>query len=182
MSQRKFPLLFVLVLLCLMTSCTNESSLRNPRGRYEDSIFNFSTLMLTVAFIVAIVVFLLLGRAIFQARQGRVYEITAIRSEQATEVQDKHIIQIVILAGVLTPIIILGGLMELSILLEHNGNLSGNNDPDVLNIQVIGHKWWWEVRYPEEGIISANEIHIPVNQPILFHLTTDDVIHCFCVL
>src|SRR5262249_15341928 len=50
-----------------------------------------------------------------------------------------------------------------------------------LSIDVIGHQWWWEVRYPQLGITTANEIHIPAGQTVDVHLTTADVIHSFWV-
>ncbi len=33
------------------------------------------------------------------------------------------------------------------------------------NLLIVAHQWWWEIRYPSTGIVTANEIHIPVNQP-----------------
>ena len=33
--------------------------------------------------------------------------------------------------------------------------------PDAHEITVVGHQWWWEIRYPKLGIITANEIHVP---------------------
>ena len=50
-----------------------------------------------------------------------------------------------------------------------------------LTVEVIGHRWWWEVRYPDEGIVTANEIRIPVGQQVLVNLTSVDVIHSFWV-
>ena len=35
---------------------------------------------------------------------------------------------------------------------------------DALNVTVIGHQWWWEIRYPELGIVTANEMHVPVSE------------------
>jgi cytochrome c oxidase subunit 2 len=49
-----------------------------------------------------------------------------------------------------------------------------------LSVKVIGHDWWWEVRYPN-GAVSANEIHIPAGVKVQLALTTDDVIHSFWV-
>jgi cytochrome c oxidase subunit II len=49
-----------------------------------------------------------------------------------------------------------------------------------LSIDVIGHDWWWEVRYPN-GAVTANEIHMPTGRRVRFVLTTDDVIHSFWV-
>jgi cytochrome c oxidase subunit II len=76
-------------------------------------------------------------------------------------------------------VIILAGLLGLSI--NSHISLAAPNGPTVLTIEVIGHRWWWEVRYPNEGIVSANEIHIPVVRPVEIHLTSRDVIHSFWV-
>src|SRR5438128_514640 len=35
--------------------------------------------------------------------------------------------------------------------------------PDALEITVVGNQWWWEIRYPKLGIVTANEIHVPVS-------------------
>lgn len=54
--------------------------------------------------------------------------------------------------------------------------------PDgALVIEVVGHQWWWEIRYPEQGVTTANEIHMPVGRPVVFELTSADVIHSFWV-
>jgi cytochrome c oxidase subunit 2 len=55
-----------------------------------------------------------------------------------------------------------------------------------LTVEVIGHQWWWQVRYVDKENQSrifetANEIHIPVGEPVEFKVTTDDVIHSFWV-
>jgi cytochrome c oxidase subunit 2 len=54
-----------------------------------------------------------------------------------------------------------------------------------LTIEVRGHQWWWEVRYlsddPGRIFDTANEIHIPVGEPVLFRVTTTDVIHSFWI-
>jgi cytochrome c oxidase subunit II len=52
-------------------------------------------------------------------------------------------------------------------------------------IRLIGHQWWWEVRYdgatPNEMFTTANELHIPVGTPIRLSLESVDVIHSFWV-
>ena len=50
-----------------------------------------------------------------------------------------------------------------------------------LSVQVIGHDWFWEVRYPGTAAVTANEIHIPVRTPVDLLGTTADVIHSFWV-
>lgn len=58
-------------------------------------------------------------------------------------------------------------------------------DPDQPAVEVIGYKFWWEVRYPNgEGgaqIVSANEIRLPVGERVFFDVTTADVIHSFWI-
>ena len=53
--------------------------------------------------------------------------------------------------------------------------------PDAPTVEVTGHKWWWEVRYPGVSVATANEIHIPVGQPVRVRLRTGDVMHSFWV-
>lgn len=51
--------------------------------------------------------------------------------------------------------------------------------PGSLNIDVTGHQWWWEFRYPEYGVTTANEIYIPVGRTVNFRLRSADVLHSF---
>ena len=51
-----------------------------------------------------------------------------------------------------------------------------------LTVEIIGHRWWWEVRYPDTaGAVTANELHIPVDRTVSLRLTTADVQHSFWV-
>jgi cytochrome c oxidase subunit 2 len=52
---------------------------------------------------------------------------------------------------------------------------------DALVVDVIGHQYWWEFQYPDNGLITANEVHIPVGRPVSFRLSSADVIHSFWV-
>ncbi|MEX2182402.1 MAG: cytochrome c oxidase subunit II [Gemmatimonadaceae bacterium] len=51
----------------------------------------------------------------------------------------------------------------------------------AITVEVIGHQWWWEFRYPEYGITTANEIYLPVGRPANFVLKSKDVIHSFWI-
>jgi cytochrome c oxidase subunit 2 len=55
----------------------------------------------------------------------------------------------------------------------------------ALKVTVIGHQWWWEVLYPDYGIVGANEIHMPASRDGKFatylQLQSADVIHSFWV-
>ena len=56
----------------------------------------------------------------------------------------------------------------------------------ALEVQVVGHQWWWEIRYPKLGIVTANELHVPVSErdkraPTFMELRSADVVHSFWV-
>lgn len=83
------------------------------------------------------------------------------------------------IGGVIVPVVILGVLLFFS-MRSHIALASPPKEP-AFTVEVIGHRWWWEVRYPELGIVSANEIHLPLGEPVEVHLTSNDVIHSFWV-
>jgi cytochrome c oxidase subunit 2 len=53
--------------------------------------------------------------------------------------------------------------------------------PDALQVQVIGHQWWWEFKYPQLGITTANELYLPSGKTVNFELKTYDVLHSFWI-
>jgi cytochrome c oxidase subunit 2 len=58
--------------------------------------------------------------------------------------------------------------------------------PGAVHATVIGHQWWWEIRYPELGIVTANELHVPASAdssvpPTFLKLESADVAHSFWV-
>ena len=46
---------------------------------------------------------------------------------------------------------------------------------------MTGHQWWWEADYLGSGVVTANEIHIPIGRPLLVDVDSVDVIHDFWV-
>jgi cytochrome c oxidase subunit 2 len=52
---------------------------------------------------------------------------------------------------------------------------------DALTIEVVGHQWWWEFRYPEFNLTTANELHVPVGRTVSLRMGSNDVIHSFWV-
>ena len=53
-------------------------------------------------------------------------------------------------------------------------------DPDVV-VNVNGHRYWFEFEYPELGVVTANELHIPVGKKILINLDSNNVLHSFWI-
>jgi cytochrome c oxidase subunit II len=57
---------------------------------------------------------------------------------------------------------------------------------DAIEVTVVGNQWWWEIRYPRLGIVTANELHVPVSDaarptPTFITLQSADVIHSFWI-
>jgi cytochrome c oxidase subunit II len=58
--------------------------------------------------------------------------------------------------------------------------------PDALEVTIVGNQWWWEIRYPSLGIVTANELHVPVSDPTrptptFITLQSADVVHSFWI-
>ena len=84
-------------------------------------------------------------------------------------------------AGVVLPSLLLGAL------LVHGTDLGRRItavQEDALRIEVTGHRWWWEVRYPDASgpsVATANELRLPVGVPVEITVTSADVIHSFWI-
>jgi len=58
--------------------------------------------------------------------------------------------------------------------------------PGTIEVNVVGHQFWWEYRYPGLGVVTANELHIPTSNPAnptptLLHLYSADANHSYWV-
>ena len=55
----------------------------------------------------------------------------------------------------------------------------------AVTIAITGHQWWWEIQYedgvPSQRVVTANELHLPINRPVVLKVTSRDVIHSFWV-
>ena len=52
---------------------------------------------------------------------------------------------------------------------------------NAVNVTVIGHQFWWEYRYDDLGVITANELRMPVGRPVELTLKSEDVIHSYWI-
>ena len=63
--------------------------------------------------------------------------------------------------------------------------------PNALQVEVIGHQWWWEFRYPQytttlpsgrvDTLVTANDLYLPIGRTVNFALKTKDVLHSFWI-
>ncbi len=85
--------------------------------------------------------------------------------------------------GIAFPIVVLSALLAWST--WRSAQLTPQSSSQALTISVTAKMWWWEVRYRDPGsgreIVAANEIHVPVGQPVYVGLNSADVIHSLWV-
>ncbi|MBA2577374.1 MAG: cytochrome c oxidase subunit II [Euzebyaceae bacterium] len=85
----------------------------------------------------------------------------------------------VVVCGVAVPAVILVVLMVLTI--RTGVATLATDDEPALTVQVEGRQFWWDVRYDDGAVVTANELHLPVGEQVEVELTSDDVVHSFWV-
>jgi cytochrome c oxidase subunit 2 len=165
---RYFGVLLTAMSMMGMSGCAEVLSLQ-PKGLAAERIadlwwFGF---FLALPFLLAVILLLLL--AIWRHRRGG--EV-APRSRGMT---------MVIWGGAILPALAMLALMAFT-----TNTLVEVTEPAgraELSVDVQGKMWWWKIGYEsgEEMIFTANEIHIPVGEPVALELSSDNVIHSFWV-
>lgn len=90
--------------------------------------------------------------------------------------------RLIVGGGVIAPTLVLAGLLTYGLAMLPP--LLAAAPPGSLAIEIIGEQYWWRVRYPEgerAGFELANELHVPVGEPVQLELESRDVIHSFWV-
>ncbi len=82
------------------------------------------------------------------------------------------------IAWTVTPALILVGMFGLTIVAMRATNPPAAKETDIV---ITGYQWWWDVRYPQAKVVTANEVHIPVGKQVRLQLQGGDVIHDFWV-
>jgi cytochrome c oxidase subunit II len=161
----------------LFTSCTGIQSVLDTRGPQAARIAEVWWVVLGVSIFVFGAVVVLLAWALFRSGRGEPsdppnLDLPPERGKTA-----------LVMIGVVATIAILFGVLIHSISIDRA--IATFPREDMRTIEVIGHQWWWEVRYldpiPDRIVETANEIHLPVGEPVKIKLTSRDVIHSFWV-
>ena len=88
---------------------------------------------------------------------------------------------LVIAFGVGVPILVLSSLFVWSDLFVIRSTDAPERGSTQLTVRVVGHQWWWEIKYAGTAAVTANELHIPVATRVRVVGTTGDVIHSLWV-
>jgi cytochrome c oxidase subunit 2 len=164
--------------LVLAASCRGalDQSVLEPRGPLANrvaSLWWFAFAAAAVAYVLTVAaLFWALGRARRRERRG---EVLAADHERGMT-------SAVTWAGAATVVTLL---IFFAYDLSVGHTLSPVPSKHPVTVELTGHQWWWEVNYADTSahgrISTANEIHVPVGEPVEFLLTASDVIHSFWV-
>lgn len=179
-SKLSFPLRPALILIvplaiALLAACTPENNqstfgTAGPIAEDQADLFKF------IFWIAAAVFILVEGAIVYIAIRYR-RRSDSDKLPHQTHGNDRleitwTVIPILILAAIAIP--------TLTGIWAQQSNVP-DNQGEVLNVEAIGHQWWFEFRYPDHEVITSNELHIPVGRPVAFKLESQDVIHSFWV-
>jgi cytochrome c oxidase subunit 2 len=171
MTPRSRLGLLLLGLALAVSGCGGNQNVVDPHSHSQHEISNLFWALLvgsTIGFSL-IVVLLFLGW------------LRRTREELPGGIGETGATKLVLGLGVALPIVLLSILFVWSDFFVMRSTAAPAVGSSRLTIRVIGHDWWWEVRYPERHVVTANEIHIPTNTRVTVVGTTADVIHSFWV-
>ncbi len=155
----------------------SPTSIFNPTSTPAHSIFHLSIFVLVITALIFIVVAGLLTYAVIKFGQA-----TADSSHEPPQVYGSTQIE---LSWTIIPILIVVVLYLATAQVIH-GIQDAPEPKTALDVIAIGHQYWWEFRYPKLGIVTANELHIPVNEPArptptFIQLLSADTDHSFWI-
>jgi cytochrome c oxidase subunit 2 len=167
---RRFAQAALTVALVLLAGCVqNPNSVFHGRTDFNRDVTSLFTIMIVLGTAVFVFTEILLLYAIwkFRAKPG------APKPEQVHGNTKLEILWTAIPAVVLAVIAV----PTVTTIFK----TQARSDPNAVQIEVIGHQWWWEFRYPQHGVTTANEVYLPLGKTVDFKLSTMDVIHSFWI-
>jgi cytochrome c oxidase subunit 2 len=152
-------------------------SIFDPHSTPAKSIFHLSQFVLSVTGLIFVVVFTLLCYVVVKYRNR-----PGDAGREPTQVYGSTQIE---LAWTVIPILIVVVLFLATARVIHSVQ-DAPKPASALEVNAIGHQFWWEFRYPRLGVVTANELHIPVSdasnpRPTFLTLLSADTDHSFWV-
>jgi cytochrome c oxidase subunit 2 len=158
--------------LVLLAGCGEDQSALDPQGPPARRIAALWWWMMGVAWVVLLGAVAMLGVAWLRRRKAGLPVLG--EDERASNA-------LVVAFGMVIPAIALVALFIVANFSVASGTQAPRRGTTALTVEVIGHQWWWEVRYPGTPAVTANEIHIPAGTSVDVLARPADVIHSFWV-
>jgi cytochrome c oxidase subunit 2 len=146
------------VLLQVPDIVHGPTSIFSPDGTPAHSVFGLSMLVLSICVAIFLTVAGLLTYVIVRFRHRR-SDPNAL--EEPTQIYGSNQIE---LSWTVIPILIVVMLFLATARVIYSTQ-HAPRPANALDVTVIGHQFWWEYRYPKLGVVTANELHIPVSDP-----------------
>jgi cytochrome c oxidase subunit II len=131
-------------------------SIFRPDSTPADSIFHLSALVLAITGLIFLVVFGLLVYSVTKYRRRR-----GDNGREPPQVYGSNQVE---LAWTVIPVLIVLVLFLATARVIHSIQ-DAPEPPGTIEVTAIGHQFWWEFRYPALGVVTANELHVPVSDP-----------------
>ena len=165
--------------LCDATTPADNSvpSIFDPRSTPAESIYHLSRFVLAITGLIFLAVFSLLSYAVVKFRNN-----DANTNREPAQVYGSTQIE---LAWTIIPIVIVVVLFLATARVIH-AIQDARKPATAVEVTAIGHQFWWEFRYPALGVVTANELHVPVSDPAhptptFLNLLSADTDHSFWV-
>ena len=164
----------VLLAASALTGCSegNDQNSLEPKGPYADQILDLFSPFFWVAVVIGIGVV-----------AATIYVALKFREKPGEERNPKQVHGNTVLevGWTIVPALILAVMAVPTVAIVFD--LAEKPEAGALEINVTAKQWWWEFEYPEQGIITANVMHIPAGRPVTVNLRSPEtgVIHSFWV-
>jgi cytochrome c oxidase subunit 2 len=148
-----------------------------PASTPANSIFGLSLFVLAVTGAIFLTVFTLLLYSVVKFRKR-----TDDDGREPSQVYGSNQVE---LAWTIIPILIVFALFMATAQVIA-GVQKATHPDNAIEVVAIGHQFWWEYRYPQSGVVTANELHVPVSDPshptpTFIKLLSADTDHSFWV-
>lgn len=164
-------------------SARADAPLQYLFGAGPRNVSNLTWGVLIIAVLVAVIVTGVLLVATFRKREGRAPDGPDVTKGDRPLIAPSGNPIPFIYAGLIASTLVLFGVTIWTMVTL--ADVAAPPSQPSVSIEVIGHQWWWEVKYlnsdPSQTFITANEIHIPAKEPVAIQLRAADVIHSFWV-
>lgn len=181
-ARRFLPALIGLGLIVAVPGCAganDQQSILNPAGEHADGVHGLWLWLLGIGAAVWVVVVAILVVAVVRRRRGEDDDQTAEGSDGRAAVTRGRPVAAVAVAGAAIPALIIAGIATYAVIVQRDIDVAGDDARPL--VEVVGHQYWWEVTYPDDGVVSANEIHVPIGERVRIDVASEDVIHSFWV-
>lgn len=158
-----------------LAGCSGPESWLEPVGRRAVTTASIWWILFGLGLAVYVVVMILAAIAVVRARRSR----TPVDEADAAESPVAR--RMVIYGGIAVPALILLVLNLITVPMSASVSDRPGGDGDALVVEVVAEQFWWRVTYPDHGVVTANEIHIPSGEEVRVRVTSTDVIHSFWV-